>query len=149
MILCSVTRRLRNRGRGMLRPYDGPFRFAARFWFRSERAAFYAHAARSQDAWFRLHGAQQSCHFGIGKRTMAPGSERLERQISDCDTFSFFDGVASLKKTVAQGVASRFGKGHFIPRSILALDAHDVRSSGARQVFDFFKSEESFQFQVI
>src|SRR6202167_521691 len=145
MVLCSVTRCLRNSGRCMLRRYEWPFCFTAWLRLRRERTALYAHAARRQNAWFRLHRARQSCHFGIGKRAMVSGSERLQHQISDCDTFSFFDGMASLKKTVAQGVASRFGKGHFIPRSILALDAHDVRSGGAREVFDFFKGEESFQ----
>src|ERR1700735_1685604 len=85
----------------ILRSDERLFHFPRRLWFRCERAALDAHAARRYDARLRLHGAQEGRDFGVRKRAMVTGSERFKREISDCNAFNFFDRVSSLKKTIA------------------------------------------------
>lgn len=80
---------------------------------------------------------------------MVSGSERFEREISDRHAFHFFNGVARLEKTSAQGIVARFGKRHLIPGSVFPLQADDVRAGRARQAFDFFEGEQCFQFQIV
>jgi hypothetical protein len=80
---------------------------------------------------------------------MRAGSQRLHGDVADFYTLYFFYWMAGLEKPVTQFIAPRFGQRDFIPRRILAFDAHDVRARQARKAFDFLERQQSFQFQVV
>ena len=72
---------------------------------------------------------------------MMTGRQRFHREVADLHALDFLDGMAGLEQPVAQGVAARFGKRHFIPRRVFSFDAVDLRARGSRQIFDFFEGQ--------
>jgi hypothetical protein len=73
----------------------------------------------------------------------------FEFEIPDSHALHSFHRVARLKQAVAQFVAARIGKRHFVPGRVLALQALDSRAGGTRKLLDFRKREERFQFHQV
>lgn len=77
---------------------------------------------------------------------MVAGGKRFHGQVADLHAFNFFYRVAGLEETVAQRVAARFGESYFVPGSLFAFQARDLRAGRAREGFDFFEGQQTFQF---
>ena len=80
---------------------------------------------------------------------MAARRQRFKFEIPNPHALHSFHGMAGLKQTVAQFVAARIGKRHFIPRRVLCLESLNFCASGAREFVDFGKRKQRFQFHQI
>ena len=75
--------------------------------------------------------------------------QRFKFKIANPHTLHSFHRVTSLKQTVAQIVATRIGKRHFIPRRVLCLESLNLRAGGAREFVNFGKGKQRFQLHQI